>query len=141
MGTTKSSLSSSPEVPRSSTGITNSTRLCKASLKGQTEAVRILLAHKASPNVQNCDGWSPLHEAAFYGFEEIARLLLSAGADPNLNDSLSYSPLNRACSKLSLGVARLLLDHDSKIDNPNHDGWTPLSESAYNGNGECELCG
>ena len=45
--------------------------------------VTILLAHGASPNVNQQGGWTPLHSAAQHGDRAMAELLLKHGADRN----------------------------------------------------------
>jgi ankyrin repeat protein len=54
------------------------TPLIEASLLGQTDAAKILLANGARVGQANNEGSTPLH---FAGNAEIARLLISAGAD------------------------------------------------------------
>eukprot|EP00092_Neocalanus_flemingeri_P026842 GFUD01029098.1.p1 GENE.GFUD01029098.1~~GFUD01029098.1.p1 ORF type:complete len:110 (-),score=39.11 GFUD01029098.1:367-696(-) len=42
-----------------------------------------LLSQGASPNTQDHEGITPLHEAAWFGYVDLAKLLLEAGARPS----------------------------------------------------------
>jgi ankyrin repeat protein len=53
-----------------------------AAQQGHTEAVKLLLAAKASVDAANKDGWTPLYIAARKGHTEAIKLLLAANADP-----------------------------------------------------------
>lgn len=47
-------------------------------------AIRVLLSHKANPDLGAVAGYTPLMAAGFQGDDKIARMLLAAGADPKL---------------------------------------------------------
>ncbi|WP_376697479.1 ankyrin repeat domain-containing protein [Wenzhouxiangella sp. EGI_FJ10305] len=51
----------------------------------------------ADPNVQDRQGRSPLHVAAWHGQTSIARVLLTSGANPNVrDDAVGETPLHTA---------------------------------------------
>ena len=50
-------------------------------------------------NVQNGDGFTPLHVAAMWGREESVRELLERGADPEISDDEGMTPLDYAESE------------------------------------------
>ncbi|XP_062994583.1 protein phosphatase 1 regulatory subunit 12C isoform X2 [Elgaria multicarinata webbii] len=54
---------------------TGATALHVAAAKGYVEVMRLLLQAGYDPNVQDKDGWAPLHAAAHWGVEEACRLL------------------------------------------------------------------
>jgi ankyrin repeat protein len=56
-------------------------RLQAAVLKGETDAVRQIIAEGISVDSRNYQGWTALHLAAFYDHTAIAKLLIEAGAD------------------------------------------------------------
>jgi hypothetical protein len=56
--------------------------LAWATMHGNSDAVRLLLAAKADANGRNGDGSTALHGAVFTGQAEILKLLLERGADP-----------------------------------------------------------
>lgn len=57
------------------------TALHLAAYSGKTEAVELLIRTGASVHAQNCDGQTPLFEAAAAGHLEVAKVLLNHGAD------------------------------------------------------------
>jgi len=48
------------------------------------EMIEFLFKHGADPNVQDNEGWTPLHAVCQYGFTDVAKLLLKHGADPGI---------------------------------------------------------
>jgi len=54
---------------------------------------RLLLEHGADINVQEEDGWTPLHVASRYGALEVMRLLLEHGVDVEAKDKTGKTPL------------------------------------------------
>ena len=49
---------------------------------GDAHIVRKLIYHGAGPNLK-CDGYPPLHIAAFFGHQDIAKSLLARKAHPD----------------------------------------------------------
>jgi len=58
-----------------------------AAMRGDLQILRMLLATRADPNVQNDSGDTLLHVAASMGREEAVAELLQAGADPRLKNN------------------------------------------------------
>lgn len=56
------------------------TLLMLASYHGHQEAVRVLLSHRADPQIHNDNGQMPIAGAAFKGDLEMVRLLVEGGA-------------------------------------------------------------
>uniref|UniRef100_A0A4W3IQ67 Uncharacterized protein n=1 Tax=Callorhinchus milii TaxID=7868 RepID=A0A4W3IQ67_CALMI len=52
-----------------------------AAAKGYTEVIRLLLQTGFNVNVQDKDGWTPLHAAAHWGMEDSCRLLVEHFCD------------------------------------------------------------
>jgi ankyrin repeat protein len=93
------------------------TPLHLAARHGRTEAVRILLEHKADSNASLDSGWRPLHAAAQEGHAAVARLLLLHRASPDARlkeDKLT--PLHLAAHNGHLEVVRLLLEKGAGLD-------------------------
>jgi uncharacterized protein len=61
-----------------------------------TEITRLLLDHKANPNVKQQNDVTPLHEAAHNNSPAIARALLDAGADKNFKTTDGKTALDYA---------------------------------------------
>jgi len=62
------------------------TPLMVAAREGRLEALRLLLASRASPHLPDEDGMRPLHFAAEAASLECCEMLISAGADPSSQD-------------------------------------------------------
>jgi hypothetical protein len=85
------------------------TPLDRAAIDGQTEMVRLLLAAKADPDLQDReDGCTPLIDAACYDQMDIVRLLLEAGAQTETLNKAGKTALMVAKEKGHLGIASLL---------------------------------
>jgi ankyrin repeat protein len=91
-----------------------STPLLNAVLANHIEAVRMLLAAGADPNVCGAEGDSPLRFCAEKGLLEMARLLLHCGAGKTLHEgggSAGMNALGIAAYWLDVEMVRLLLAH------------------------------
>ena len=92
----------------------SSTPLLTAVFNNHVEAVRILLAAGADPNVRGDEGDSPLRLCAEKGCLEMARLLLHCGADKTIHEGGAPSGMNAlgfAATRLNIDMVRLLLAH------------------------------
>lgn len=89
------------------------TALSNAVLRNNVGLVKVLLAHKADPNIANAQGMTALHTAAFNGPDrsEIARLLLEHGADPSIRDAQGRTALDY---DQCLGVSAAIRQHSQK---------------------------
>lgn len=72
------------------------------------EGTKILLNAKASTNIQNLQGRTPLHTAVFNDQAPIVQILLQAKADPKIVDSENNSSLYLASLKPTSETAKLL---------------------------------
>ena len=73
--------------------------------------MKLLLEHRANPDLADEDRRTPLMQAALDGEIEIAKMLLVAGADPSLRDEDRDSALMLAADKRNIQIVRLLLTH------------------------------
>jgi ankyrin repeat protein len=92
----------------------DATPLLMAVMMNHIEAVRILLAAGAEPNVRSDEGDSPLRFCAQHGYLEMARLLLHCGADKTIHEGGGMTGMNAlgfAATRLNLDMVRLLLAH------------------------------
>nr|CAB3265089.1 protein phosphatase 1 regulatory subunit 12A-like [Phallusia mammillata] len=76
-----------PRHPKS-----GATALHVAAAKGYIDAIRILLQAGVSPNVQDNDGWTPLHAASHWSQQEAAKLLSDRSGNFNIRSKLGQTP-------------------------------------------------
>ena len=70
--------------------------LLRAAARREARLVELLLAHRASPDAREPDGWTALHSAAAGGDLAVARLLLAAGAKVDARALHGLTPLHVA---------------------------------------------
>jgi len=102
---------------------------------GDIELVQALLLYNngADINIQDKQGWTPLHWAARYGREATVELLLDKGADINIQDKQGWTPLHWAAYNGHEAIVQLLLAKGADASLQNIDGWTPLHYAVLNG--------
>jgi ankyrin repeat protein len=137
------------------------TGLMVAAERGRPDIVKLLVDHKADPNVAGRDGSTALMLAAENNQPEIVKLLIGHGADPNRQDHNGWTAVLKAAyqgnakcieilashAKLELDRAllvatlmekkdavKVLLDNGAEVDFRGSDGRTPLILAAGKGN-------
>ncbi|RVE53027.1 hypothetical protein evm_002325 [Chilo suppressalis] len=94
------------------------------------------LRRGAGVNVQDDNGYTPLHHACLNGHKEIVRLLLSVDASPCVVDKKGATPLHLAAWKGDSNVVAMLLAHKNppvNIDQLTSDHETALLIAAHFG--------
>jgi cytohesin len=89
------------------------------------EVKRLVVDCGVDPNIQDNNGWTPLHDAAFWDHPEIVEFLLEHGADPNIQDNDGDTPLHIAARRDYCVVVKLLLNHGADPTIRNKKGRTP----------------
>ena len=112
----------------------NDTPLMLASLQGNLDVVRALVAANANMNPK---GWTPLIYAATGGHDAVATFLLQRGADINAVSPNGTSALMMAIREGHVETARLLIGRGADVNHRNQDGASAI-DWARRGN-EAEL--
>jgi ankyrin repeat protein len=99
-----------------------------AAFFGHEDAVRLLLARGANPNLsaRNAMRVAAIHAASAAGSLPIARALVEAGADVNAVQQAGFTPLHAAAMSGRLDLVKLLLDHGADPSAKADDGRTAL---------------
>jgi hypothetical protein len=103
--------------------------LFDAVLMKHIEAVRLLLASGADPNVRDDEGDSPLRFCAQEGLLELARLLLHCGAGKTIHEAGGMAGMNAlglAAYGLHVDMVRLLCAHGADPHMVDNDRMTVL---------------
>lgn len=107
------------------------------------EAIKVLLAAGADPNIPAYDGTTPLMVAAGLGMwyvgedggslpgqedeaTEVVKLIVERGADVNAVNKMGETPLHGAAFRGVNAIAEFLVDKGAKLDAKDMRGWTPL---------------
>ena len=112
------------------------TPLHLASLYGRLDIAQVLLDHRATTDLPDRFGRTPLHMVVegTYNFEQdrirTARLLLDLGADVNAQDEDNATPLHLASYDGRVETARFLLERDANPNSKDNQGRTPLHSVA-----------
>ena len=85
-------------------------------------------------NIQDNDGYTPLHRCALKANENICRLLLEHNAAVNIQDTWGYTPLHDCALEDNENICRLLLEHKADVNIQDEDGYTPLHRCVRKGN-------
>ena len=102
------------------------TSLHKAAWDGDKEQVVALLSSDVDPNVQDNNGYVPLHDAVIQGHGKIVSILLQAGAHIDIQDKeFGYTPLHDAARQGYNTISKLLLDAGARRDLRSFEGHTP----------------
>ncbi|KAL0829878.1 hypothetical protein ABMA28_003358 [Loxostege sticticalis] len=94
------------------------------------------LRRGAGVNVQDDNGYTPLHHACLNGHKEIVRMLLSVDASPCIADKRGATPLHLAAWKGESNIVAMLLAHKNppvNVDQLTQDHETALLSAAHFG--------
>jgi uncharacterized protein len=111
------------------------TPLLIAVFMNHLDAVCILLAAGADPNVRDDEGYSPLRVCAQEGYLEMARLLLLCGANKTIHEAggggSGMNALGYAATRLNVDMVRLLLTHGADPLVEDNDRMTTFTRLQY----------
>ena len=93
------------------------------------DGVDVLLKAKATIDIRDNDGQTPLFLAAYNNRVQVVERLLKGEADVNLVDGSGRSPLQAGFDNLE--ITRMLIAHGADVNLQDEDGWTPLHAATY----------
>lgn len=105
---------------------TKATPLFIASDLGHTEAVSLLLEHRADPNLPAEDKRTPLMAASSNNHTEVVELLLSRGAWIETSDEDGNTALRYACVRNHVQAVKLLLEAGANPNVSGRNDWSCL---------------
>ncbi|KXN75105.1 ankyrin [Conidiobolus coronatus NRRL 28638] len=89
----------------------------------ELDLIKDLIENKGvSANIQDVNGYAPLHAAVSWNFPELTQYLISKGANVNLKTSDGDTPLHY-CEQAEL--AQILLDNGANPDEINEESKSP----------------
>ena len=127
----------SAQVAPSGSEISAYSGLFAAAARGDTTAVRSLIAAGAKPDLRDGYGRTPLHVAAYRAQHEVLRALVAAGANPNALENDRYDIVTIAAVANDLPTLKLSLTLGASARNvtSRYDG-TALIAAAHLGHAE-----
>jgi ankyrin repeat protein len=105
-----------------------------AAAKGDTAAVRVLIAQKADVNAPQADGATALHWAVFKSNKDLVDILLKAGANAKAANREGSTPLWLASVNGDAAIIEALLAAGADPNEKLPLGRTPLMTAARTGN-------
>jgi ankyrin repeat protein len=103
-------------------------------MRGDTSAVRALIAQKADVNAVQSDGATALHWAVYRGDREMVTLLIRAGANPKAANREGSTPLWLAAVNGDAAVIASLIEGGADPNEKLPLGRTPLMIASRTGN-------
>jgi ankyrin repeat protein len=105
-----------------------------AVMRGDTSAVRTLIAQKADVNGAQADGATALHWAVYRADAGLTDLLLQAGANPKVANREGATPLSLACMNGNAAIIENLLKAGADPNETLPRGETALMMASRTGN-------
>ncbi len=105
-----------------------------AVVKGDRNAVTALIENGEDLNVEDTQGFTPLHWAVQDGNDEMVQLLLEAGADSNYEDYSGMTPLMIAAEYASTETVERLIEAGADSNYQDFSGMSAIFYAVYSDN-------
>lgn len=109
------------------------TPLNRASYKGQTEIVRLLLEKGADAAIGDNENSQPIHNAAVAGHVNVLEILLESGVDIDTRDANGNTALIFSLIYSQFETTNWLIDKGADLKISNNDNVNPLSYASLRG--------
>lgn len=90
------------------------------------EVTKLLLKHKADPNIKDNKGKTPFMIASGYPDLEVIKMLVDNGANISEKDPLGRSALMKAIEEGKIEIIEFFLNNEQNFDDEDNEKWTPL---------------
>lgn len=110
------------------------TPLSISALRGHENITRLLLARRASVDLDDDEGTTPLMNAVQMNKVTIAKVLMESGANVHAKDNEHRTVLHRAARNGDYDLVKLLLDRNCDARAVTKSGDTPFLEAVYSNN-------
>jgi hypothetical protein len=110
------------------------TALGIAASMNHVKMVKMLLEHKANPNIKFDHGVTAIMGACSVGNLDMLRLFAENGADVHATDENGVSVLHRAVKSGVESLVTVLLFYNVDINVADHEGWTPIFHAIWSEN-------
>jgi len=105
-------------------------QMIRAVSNGNTVRINKLLQRGVDVNVEDKDGWTPMHHAAKFGQLDAIKLLEKEGGDINAKDKKGNTVMHIAGLHLNFNVLRWLMEQGADVNAKNNEGKKPFDLAA-----------
>jgi len=100
--------------------------LIESSARDDAEEVLVLLKNGMSPDLQNLDGLSALHQAVIEDCVDVVHVLVENAAALDIKDADLWTPLHAAVACGNFEIVKFLVEHGADMVAINADGNMPI---------------
>ncbi len=88
--------------------------------------MKLLLASGANVNIQDKEGWTPLHLISYFNHARMIPLLFAYGADLNTKTNRDQTALHLALAECNVTIVKQLLEAGAEVNAQDENLVTPL---------------
>ena len=110
---------------------------CEICWNNAWKCLQVSIDQGINVNIQDDDGWTPLHYAHAYNSVDCVKILLDSGAKKDIQDNNGETPLHHGCLFNNAECVKLLILNGAKTDIADNQGNTPLQIALKNNSKDC----